>query len=323
MIDRSGVVPGVPFGHPALFYRDDQEYLGGTVPFVGSGLEAGEPVAVAVPGPRLAALRATLGRPAASRVEWLDMTEAGRNPGRIIPGVLRAFADRHRAGRVRIIGEPIWPDRSTVEYPACAQHEALINLAFEGREVTILCPYDVSGLDPAAVADARVTHPVVIDGDGVHESPEYAPDHVIRRYNLPLPEPPPDAEPAEFAYDAGSLPLMREFACERAAALGLDDGRAGDLELAVNELGANSIVHAGGTGTFRIWAQNGHVVAEVRDEGKITDPLVGRRPVNLGTDGGRGMLMVNHLSDLVRLHTGPDGTTVRIYMRLRPEDRAR
>ena len=27
---------------------------------------------------------------------FLDMREAGRNPGRIIPGVLRAFADAHR-----------------------------------------------------------------------------------------------------------------------------------------------------------------------------------------------------------------------------------
>lgn len=135
-----------PFVHPALFYRGTDEYIAGTVPFIAEGLAKGEPVAVAVPGPQLDLIRQSLGTSAA-QVKLLDMTEEGRNPGRIIPGVLRAFADEHR-GRVRIIGEPIWPDRSVVEYPACAQHEALINRAFAGRRATILCPYDTEGLSP-------------------------------------------------------------------------------------------------------------------------------------------------------------------------------
>ncbi|MBT2493503.1 MEDS domain-containing protein [Streptomyces sp. ISL-96] len=37
------------FVHPALFYRDDDAYLAGTIPFITDGLCAGEPVAVAVP----------------------------------------------------------------------------------------------------------------------------------------------------------------------------------------------------------------------------------------------------------------------------------
>src|SRR4051794_6898829 len=102
-----------PFVHPALFYRGEEEYLDGTVSFVRDGLKAGEPVAVAVPGPNLAILRAALGEDAAD-VRFLDMTEAGRNPGRIIPKVLRGFADAHRHVRVRIIGEPIWSGRSSV-----------------------------------------------------------------------------------------------------------------------------------------------------------------------------------------------------------------
>ncbi|GAA4093109.1 MULTISPECIES: sensor histidine kinase [Actinomadura] len=315
MSDRSDTEPGSPFGHPALFYRDDGEYLSGTVPFVRAGLDAGEPVAVAVPGPRLDAIRAGLGA-AAARVEWIDMTVAGRNPGRIIPGVLRAFADRHRAARVRIIGEPVWAGRSPDEYPACVQHEALINLAFAGRNATILCPYDTSALDAQALADAHATHPTVIDRDGQRRSPHYAPHSVIERYNRPLPDPPPGTTPDEFPYDVDTLPRMREFAYARGAALGLDERRAGDLELAVNELGANSVVHAGGKGVLRIWPEDGHVVGEVRDDGRITDPLVGRLPVDLSTDGGRGLLMVNHLTDLVRLHTTPEGTTIRVYMRL-------
>ncbi|MGC4958138.1 anti-sigma factor RsbA family regulatory protein [Actinomadura citrea] len=309
----TGVAHEEAFVHPALFYRGDEEYLAGTVPFIRAGLDAGEPVAVAVPGARTAQLGGALGA-AAGQVTWIDMAEAGRNPGRIIPGVLRHFADRHAGGRVRIIGEPVWPGRSATEYPACAQHEALINLAFAGREATILCPYDVARLDPVAIADARATHPVVIDRYGLRPSGDYAPHRVIGDYNLPLPEPAEPAEAVEMSFDIDALSLVREFACHWGTRFGLGARAVGDLELAVNELAANSCLHGGGTGTARLWAENGHVVCEVSDAGTISDPLAGRRPADMSPNGGRGILMVNHIADLVRVHTGPEGTTIRVYM---------
>ncbi|MCO1580514.1 MEDS domain-containing protein [Crossiella sp. SN42] len=58
---------------------------------------------------------------------------------------------------MRIIGEPIWADRSEAEYPACAQHEALINAASTGRDLTIRCPYDTSRLTTEVLEDARAT----------------------------------------------------------------------------------------------------------------------------------------------------------------------
>jgi hypothetical protein len=126
MTATSSASPVESFSHPALFYRDSQEYLEGTVPFIREGTASGHPVAVAVPGPNLDLLRAELGGKA-RRVRLLNMTSAGRNPGRIIPGVLRAFADKYPGKHVRIVGEPIWAERSPTEYPACVclQHEAL------------------------------------------------------------------------------------------------------------------------------------------------------------------------------------------------------
>src|SRR5689334_20753841 len=76
------------FAHPALFYRDAAEFIAGTVPFIREGLAAGEPVAVAVPRSGLELIRAELGYDAA-RTTLIDMAQAGRNPGRIIPSVLR------------------------------------------------------------------------------------------------------------------------------------------------------------------------------------------------------------------------------------------
>ena len=89
-----------------------------------------------------------------------DMSVAGRNPGRIIGTVLSAFVREHAGRRVRIIGEPIWAGRSTEEYPACAEHEALINVALGSSPAYILCPYDATHLDRSVLVDATRTHPI-------------------------------------------------------------------------------------------------------------------------------------------------------------------
>ncbi|WP_217168582.1 anti-sigma factor RsbA family regulatory protein [Streptomyces sp. AC512_CC834] len=298
------------FTHPALFYRSQREYADRTVTFVREGLAAGEPVAVAVPGPNLELIRTGLGTDARD-VTFLDMTEAGRNPGRIIPGVLRAFADAHVRERVRIIGEPVWAGRSAAEYPACAQHEALINAAFAGRRATILCPYDETRLDADVLADALVTHPTVIAGGSERASEAYDWRAVVARYNEPL-GPAPDAD--VLAFGAGELPEARRFAVGRAAAIGLAGRRLQDAELAVAELTTNSVVHGGGSGTLAVWAEAGKLVCEVRDTGRLTDPLAGRRPPEHGQIGGRGLLLVHYVADLVRMHTTDEGTTIRFYL---------
>ncbi|MER5311762.1 anti-sigma factor RsbA family regulatory protein [Streptomyces sp. NPDC002773] len=301
------------FVHPALFYRTEQEYIQQTASFLREGLANGEPMAVAVPGPNLELIKAALGADAEG-ITFLDMTEAGRNPGRIIPKVLRGFADAHPEGRVRIIGEPIWAGRSEVEYPACAQHEALINAAFEGRAVTILCPYDESRLDADVLADARITHPTVISGDGRQTvSDVYDWEAVVARYNEPLPAV-PDA--AVFSFGEKELPAVRLFAVDEAMRLGLAGERLLDAELAVSELTTNSVVHGGGRGTLAIWSQAGQVVVEVRDAGRLADPLAGRRPPERGQIGGRGLMLVHYVTDLVRVHTGEDGSAVRFYLGL-------
>lgn len=308
----SAVAASEAFEHPALFYRTEQEYTRQTVSFLREGMAAGEPMAVAVPGPNLELIQNGLGADA-DGILFLDMTEAGRNPGRIIPKVLRGFADSHPEGRVRIIGEPIWAGRSAAEYPACAQHEALINAAFEGRAVTILCPYDEARLDAGVLADARATHPTVIS-DGLEVASDvYDWQSIVARYNESLPQAP---NAAVFSFGADELRAARYFAVEQAGKLGLTGVRLQDVELAVGELTTNSVVHGGGSGTFAIWAEHGQLVCEVRDGGRLTDPLAGRRPPQPGQFGGRGLILVNYMADLVRVHTGDDGTTIRFYLGL-------
>jgi anti-sigma regulatory factor (Ser/Thr protein kinase) len=302
-----------PFTHPALLYSDDDEYLAGTVPYIREGLAAGEPVAVAVPADRLALIRDALSADA-ERVLLRDMMVAGRNPGRIIPTVLLAFANAHPGRRVRLIGEPIWAGRSATEYPACAQHEALINAAFTGRPATILCPYNTRLLDPAWIEDAYKTHPIMVDAGGGFDSIHYdEPALVAAAFNLPLPDPPSHA--ATLTVDLFALPAVRRMVTEHAERAGLSPQRTEDLVLAVNELTTNTVRHGGGTGILALWADDDQLVCQLADNGCLSDPLAGRIPVPpdaLG--GGRGLLLVNQLCDLVRVHTTSAGTTIRAYL---------
>jgi anti-sigma regulatory factor (Ser/Thr protein kinase) len=297
------------FEHPALFYRGRTEYLAGTVPFVLEGLALGQLVAVAVPSPNLALIEAELG-PLTGSVELMDMTEAGRNPSRIIPGVLLAFADAH-TGPVRLVGEPIWQGRTALEYPACLAHEALINLAFEGRDATILCPYDEEGLDEEVLTDAVRTHPVLLDRRGRRDSDGYAPVAVLAEHGC-VAKPPLYAAGTKFGLR--ELSAARRFVAENAVRFGLSTERVADLTLAVSELCANSVIHADGEGTLYLWRENSQVVCEVSDKGRISDPLAGRRPADADQLGGRGLLLVNEVADLVRMHSDAEGTTVRAYL---------
>jgi anti-sigma regulatory factor (Ser/Thr protein kinase) len=300
------------FVHQALLYRDATEFLAGTVPFVEEGLAADEPVLVAVPGINVDLIGGALGD-AAGRVRFADMTQAGRNPGRIIPWVLHAFLEEHTGTRVRIIGEPIWAGRSTVEYPACVQHEALINMAFAGRDATILCPYDTAALDADSLADAERTHPELVGAGPVRSSPRYGPAEVVEEYNQPLPAVPAAATCLDF--DAGGIGMVREFIGRYAAEAGLGERRTVDLQLAINELTTNAVVHGAGRGTLAVWSEPGLVVAQIRDGGAARQRLAGRVPPPPDRLGGRGLVLVNYVSDLVRVHTSPAGTTVRLYLR--------
>ncbi|QFZ20977.1 sensor histidine kinase [Saccharothrix syringae] len=303
------------FIHPAVFYGSDEEYLALLVPFVTDGLAQGHPVAAAVPGARLRLLREALGADAGD-VLLLDMEVVGRNPGRIIPGVLRRFADAHPDAHVRIIGEPIWAGRTDTEYPACAQHEALINHAFAGRDVTIACPYDTAALAGHVLADALATHPLVWDATERTGSDRYSPDAVIERCNTPI-MPVPGGHVLVVTTTA-EIRAARRVAVDEAHRHGLDAERTANFALITTELVTNSLRHTGGGCRLTVWLDTDHLVCTVEDGGLLADPLAGRHPAGRDQHGGRGLLMVNALADLVRVHTGPGGTGVHAFVRLAP-----
>ena len=299
-----------PFWHGALRYGSDDEYVDTLGAFVEAGLAAGEAALVAVPGERLALLRARLD-PAA--VTLVDMTVAGRNPSRIIPGLLYAFLARHPDRPVRIVDEPIWAGRGEREYPQCVQHEALINLAFAGRRARILCPYDAAALDAAVLADAARTHPVLVEGEAERPSPGYvSPRAVVRCLDRPLPEPAGGVESLRF--DLSGLAGVRAAVATAATAAGLDADQVDDLRVAVTELAANALAQSARPALLRTWAESDVLVCEITGDGVLADPLAGRIPPAPESERGRGLYLVHQLCDLVETHTTGRSTTVRVSM---------
>jgi anti-sigma regulatory factor (Ser/Thr protein kinase) len=109
---------------------------------------------------------------------------------------------------------------------------------------------------------------------------------------------------------------IREFTAALAHRAGLRAHRVSDLVIAVAELAANTLAHAGGPGTVTIWITNDEVVCQVQDQGQITNPLAGKvRPAPDAPGGGRGLWLVHQVCDHVEIRSGQYGTTVRLHMR--------
>ncbi len=301
------------YRHEALLYRDDAEYLQGTVEFVADAVALGQPVLVAVPGRRLASLRDALGS-SAREVQFVDMTELGHNPARIIPA-WRAFLDTHGdAGQaVRGIGEPVWAGRRQAEVDECHLHEALLNVAVApDTPLWLRCPYDVTALGEPDVRTAQCNHPTYVADGALAGSTTYGGLPYLQDvFGGELDEPTAAAELMDFG--EGDLGRVRRSVSRHAVDAGLDAERTSDVVLAVTELATNSLRHGGGRGSLRTWREPDALVHEVRDTGRIQDLLVGRRAPRPSDEGGRGVWIANQLCDLVQVRSGGDGTVVRTY----------
>lgn len=299
------------FEHEALFYRDDETFLAGVLPFVRDGLSRGEEVVLAEPPGRLELLRDAVGADA-GRVRWLDMAALGGNPARIIGAWRTVLDEAFAAGHgLRGVGEPAWPGRRDAEYVECRLHELLLNHAFDGGPAwRLLCPYDEQHLPGAVTRGALHTHPVITTAAGRGQSRHYRPDEVEKLFARVLPRP-PDAV-LRGIYGDGDVPATRRTVAQFARTGGLPEEKVEVLELAASELATNSVRHGGGTGTVAMWMQPAAAVVEFSDSGRVGDPLTGRLMPSLEQEGGRGVFLVNQLCDLVQLRSSEQGTTVRI-----------
>ena len=296
------------FRHEAVFYAGPEAFLDHVVPFVEEGIAAGEPVMVALQAPKLTALRGRLGRDA-EHVVLADMGEIGHNPACIIPAWRDFVAGR--SGPMRGVGEPIWPGRTPDELVECQCHETLLNAAFADADgFHLLCPYDSVHLGRDVIEEAERSHPYL----GASESARYrGAEGMPPQLTTPLSDAPGDSAEHRIAWT--TLPQIRTLVGEHARAAGVSELRAGDLVLAVHEVATNSVRHGGGEGVLRVWHDRDTVVCEVRDRGRLDEPLAGRARPALDEAGGWGLWLANQLCDLVQLRNLPDGSVVRLHLR--------
>jgi anti-sigma regulatory factor (Ser/Thr protein kinase) len=300
------------FRHKALFYDGLDGFMASTLPFVRDGVTAGEPVMVAVDGEKIRLLREALGADA-DAVRFVQMRDLGQNPGCIIPAWREFVAEHALTGRrLRGVGEPVWAGRTDDEIEECHQHEALLNVAFDdGPAWSLVCPYDRAALPADVIEAARRTHPIVGEDGVTRRSMSYRNPRIDP---LGGELPPPPARRDEMSFTLSDLSTVRSMVEAWARAAGIERDRADDLVLAVNELATNSIRHGGGKGVIRAWRESGVFVCEVRDSGRIDDPLAGRGLPADGRQSGRGLWLVNQLVDLVQLRSLRDGSAVRLHM---------
>lgn len=299
------------FRHEALLYAGEDEFVERLGAFVREGVEANEPVLVVVGAHKLERLREHLGATGDS-VLYADMAGVGANPACIIPA-WREFVSTYRGRRARMrgIGEPIYPERSSDELVECQRHESLLNLAFEDVPgFWLVCPYDTEALPAEVIEEARRSHPHVDAAEGVDYRGSEA---IAAPFDLPLPDSP--YEPEEIAFDESSLGAVRKLVRSQSTSAGFDPAAVDDLVLAVNEIATNSVRHGGGHGAVSIWAVDGRLVCEIRDAGRLLDPLAGRVRPEAGANGGHGLWLANQLCDLLQIRSFRHGTTVRLHRR--------
>ncbi|MBO0831175.1 MAG: MEDS domain-containing protein, partial [Actinobacteria bacterium] len=153
---------GAGIRHVAWLYRGPGEFAAGVREFAATA----EPVLVAVPAARLPAGLA------GDDATVLDVEELGRNPARIMPS-LRAFAEAHPGRGVRVLAELAWPGRSAAELGEVARYESMLEYAFAGHTITIMCPYNEAELADSVISAARVSHPRLLRDGREFDSGDY------------------------------------------------------------------------------------------------------------------------------------------------------
>jgi anti-sigma regulatory factor (Ser/Thr protein kinase) len=102
-----------------------------------------------------------------------------------------------------------------------------------------------------------------------------------------------------------------------AAAISSDSVPAERVEeflIAISEVVANALRHGRGRARLALWPRATGAVCEVHNDGLgLDDPFAGYLPPDGDTAAwGMGLWIARQLSEALAIHSGPDGTTVRL-----------
>ncbi|HEY7484288.1 MAG TPA: sensor histidine kinase [Streptosporangiaceae bacterium] len=300
--------------HQALVYDGEQEFLAAATPFLRAGLAAGSAMLAVVPRPRIDALRAELGADGAD-VQFVDAVGWYQHPVRTI-AAYDAFLRAHAPKPVCALTEPFCQDRSPLETVEWIRYEAIVNAAFGASGAAAMCAYNRYAVPDDVIAEARRTHPEVVEDGTPQPSHGYTdPGRVSAdcdRTALPLPP-----RYSSMPIVSEDMHDVRRFVADCAAEYGLPSGGLSTLLVAVTEVATNAVKHGTPPMAVRMWAADGDLICEVADCGYWRPgDLLGFLPPASAAAGGFGLWGVRMLTDLVQIRTSWDGTVVRLRVKL-------
>jgi anti-sigma regulatory factor (Ser/Thr protein kinase) len=298
--------------HEAFVYHEPDEYVSFLCDFVREGMEAGEQVLVALPGERLAVLRAALPE-AEGLVHYADVSGAGDGPTRTLR-YWREFLEGADGAPCRGVVEPDQAADHGDGLDGRLRHERMLGLAFDLHPLRLLCPYDASALAATVVDHARASHTWVYEfgrsGPGATSRAGGPPDGTPAEHGTAAVDPAP-----EFRFGRNGLARLRRFVEDQAGGAGIGPDRTADLVLAANEIATNIVTHGGSGGIARCWTDDGTFVCELAGPGTIGDPMAGKVRPAPNRPNGRGLWLANQLCDLVELTDTGEGTVTRLHVR--------
>ncbi|WP_243708498.1 anti-sigma factor RsbA family regulatory protein [Actinomadura sp. GC306] len=310
--------------HRAFFYRGTDDFLSVTVPYLESGLAAGQAVVAVLPEPNLTALRDAFGE-SAHRILFADSADFYRHPVRTL-GEYQSVVKQSAPRRVCALAEPVWTgwdERQTQEW---VRYESLINVVFHGTGARALCPYDTGTLPPGVVAKARRTHPRLVSSGRDDLNHEYVDPEAFGAGCDRAPRSPRPGDAEYLPIDGEDLHVLRAFVGERATGHGLAKRAAQGLVTAANEVAANALQHGAPPVGLWLWRDGDDIVCEIGDGGcwrPSPSPLTGFIPPDTALQRGFGLWTVRLLVDLMDIRAGWDGTFVRLSVsRNTPESAA-
>jgi anti-sigma regulatory factor (Ser/Thr protein kinase) len=263
-----------------------------------------------LPGALLDRLSERLG-PLGAQVRLEDADVCARNPARILP-LVQDLLDGSPSP-VRMVVDLQWAVRSGPERAELCHHEVLLNLAFAGSGLRMLCAYDADAVGREVLSCAERTHARITSGGQIRESAHYrASSGRPADCQKPLSPPPVAVEELPVGPD---LSRLRQDVGSSPATAPLSGSRREDFVLAIDEVATNALEYGGPPRTLRLWREAGHVVGEVTSRGRVEDPLAGRRRPDPRASRGRGLWIANQLCDLVQLRNVGGANSLRLHVR--------
>ena len=311
-------LPADRYLHDALLYDGRDHLVETAVPFLLSGLEAGEAAVIAAGPATAAVLREAVGGD--PRVHVLDRGDVYRSRTPTAITTFRRLAEQRVAEgvrRVRVVGEVDFgeTERDWLEWQ---RYESVINVALGEWPLWGLCVFDTQRLPDALLESARRTHSSLTDRGERSANPDFvAPAEYLR--SLPVPDEPLErTTPRLWVRAVDDFIALRHAVAAELSAVRAPRDAVEDFLLAVDEMTSNAVRHGGRPVSLRLWVGEDRVVCSIDDRGPgLDDPFAGYGPAH-GEDlsrGGMGLWLARQLCDHVDISGDDDGAHVRLTIR--------